>query len=95
MALEPGTKIAAYGTVVSTNGENQLLHGTPIPDNCVRVAVDHAVDGSASLPVPIPGECACIGEAIGTHVAWPVHLIRIANKVNVILHFNFSPTKKG
>ncbi|XP_074569656.1 uncharacterized protein LOC141826314 [Curcuma longa] len=30
---------------------------------------------SGPLPHPIPSECEVIGDAVGTHVAWPQHLI--------------------
>ena len=87
LTLEPGTNAVAYGTIVLTSVDNQLLHGVSIPTNCVRVAIDYAIDGSAQVPIPITGECLCVAEAVGTHVAWPVHLIRIQAKVNIILHF--------
>lgn len=81
LTLEPGTNVVAYGIVVSTKVDDQLLHGVPMSTNCVRVAIDHAIDGSAQLPIPITGECLCVADAVGTHVAWPVHLIKMQDKV--------------
>ena len=49
LTLEPGTNAVAYGTVVSTSVDNQLLHGVSIPTNCVHMAIDYAIDGSAQL----------------------------------------------
>ncbi|XP_042382272.1 uncharacterized protein LOC121974982 [Zingiber officinale] len=52
-----------------------MLHGVPFPNNCMRVSIDEAVEKSAPLPYPIPSEFEVIGDAVGTHVAWPKHLI--------------------
>ncbi|XP_073133541.1 uncharacterized protein [Henckelia pumila] len=67
--------VVAYGTIVHVNGGGNLLHGVPLPVNCMRIAIDEAVEKSAQLPFPIPNECDTIGDAVGSHVAWPVHLV--------------------
>ncbi|XP_073137258.1 uncharacterized protein [Henckelia pumila] len=54
---------------------SKLLHGATLPMNCMRVSVDEAVEKSALLPFPIPNECDTVSDAIGTHVAWPAHMV--------------------
>ncbi|XP_073041868.1 uncharacterized protein [Primulina eburnea] len=77
LTLDSSTDIVAYGTVVEVNGANNLLHGVPLPQNCMRVSIDEAMQKSALLPIPIPNECENVGDAVGTHVAWPNHLIML------------------
>ncbi|XP_075493567.1 uncharacterized protein LOC142531353 isoform X3 [Primulina tabacum] len=43
--------------------------------SCMHVSIDNAVDKLTHLPFPIPNECHTVGDAIGTHVAWPAHLV--------------------
>ncbi|XP_073123545.1 uncharacterized protein [Henckelia pumila] len=76
LTLESSTEIVAYGTVVEVNGPDKLLYGVPLPLNCMRVSIDEALQKSARLPIPIiPYECELVGDVVGTHVAWPIHLI--------------------
>ncbi|XP_042432737.1 uncharacterized protein LOC122019324 [Zingiber officinale] len=80
LTLDSSTDIVAYGTVVEVIGVNHSLHGVPLPKNCMRVSIDEAMQKSACLPVPIPNECETIGDAVGTHVAWPKHLLMLRQK---------------
>ncbi|XP_073036717.1 uncharacterized protein [Primulina eburnea] len=77
LKLDSSTDIVAYGTVVEVNGANNLLHGVPLPQNCTCVSIDEAMQNTALLPVPIPNECEVVGDSVGTHVAWPHHLIML------------------
>ncbi|XP_073274139.1 uncharacterized protein [Primulina huaijiensis] len=77
LTLDSSTDIVEYGTVVEVNGANNLLHGVPLPQNCMRVTIDEAMQKSALLPISIPNECENVGDAVGTHVAWPNHLIML------------------
>lgn len=79
MTLESCINIAAYGTVVKASGPQQFLHGNPLPKNCLRVCIDQSFEDDAILP--FPGECDSVGEAVGSHVAWPTHLIKKKDKV--------------
>ena len=45
----------------------------------VLECIDHALDENA--PLPIVGECQSIGEAVGSHVSWPKHLIKLRDQV--------------
>ncbi|XP_073151032.1 uncharacterized protein [Henckelia pumila] len=73
LTLESGTDVA-YATVVEVNGASKLLHGVPLPQNCMCVSIDKAQQKSARLSVPIPNECEIVGDAVETHVAWPKQL---------------------
>ncbi|XP_073017220.1 uncharacterized protein [Primulina eburnea] len=75
LTLEGSKNIFAYGTVVCVKEEDKLIHGVPLPHNCIRVSIDEAVNKSTSLPFPIPSECETICDAAGTLVVWPEHLI--------------------
>ncbi|XP_073153392.1 uncharacterized protein [Henckelia pumila] len=74
LTLESSTNIVAYGTIICVDPQ-KLLHGVPLPKNCYRVSIDVVVDKSAPLPFPITNECEVVGDTLGTHVAWPQHLI--------------------
>ncbi|XP_042396480.1 uncharacterized protein LOC121986587 [Zingiber officinale] len=74
------TDIVAYGTVIEVNGVNHSLHDVPLPKNCMRVSIDEAMQKSTCLLVLIPNECETIGDAVGTHVAWPKHLLMLRQK---------------
>ncbi|XP_073274140.1 uncharacterized protein [Primulina huaijiensis] len=87
LTLDSSTDIVEYGTVVEVNGANNLLHGVPLPQNCMRVTIDEAMQKSALLPISIPNECENVGDAVGTHVAWPNHLIMLRQEVHVCLFF--------
>ncbi|KAL8548275.1 hypothetical protein ACS0TY_007556 [Phlomoides rotata] len=80
LTLGSSNAVVAYGTVVAMYKLGSKLHGAPFPENCMRVSIDEAVDESAPLPIPIPSECENIGDAVGSHVAWPEHLIMMQNK---------------
>ncbi|XP_073031271.1 uncharacterized protein [Primulina eburnea] len=80
ITLEGRKNIVAYGTVVCVKGEDKLIHGVLLPHNCIRVSIDEAVDKLTPLPVPIPSECETIGDAVGTLVVWPEHLIVKSNE---------------
>lgn len=66
----------AFGMAFPPDHEMSLkLHGSPLPAGCLRVSVDGSINAAALLPVPIAGVMEKVEEAIGSHVAWPEHLI--------------------
>ncbi|XP_073149833.1 uncharacterized protein [Henckelia pumila] len=83
LSLESKSNVVAYGTVVHVNGDGKLLHGVPLPMNCMRVSIDEAVENVAKLPFPIPNECDTVGDAIGTHVAWPARWVLMKDEVSL------------
>ncbi|KAL8499020.1 hypothetical protein ACS0TY_022107 [Phlomoides rotata] len=88
-----------YGTIIKTYTPNEMIHGIKLPKKSMRVSIDAVVDANALLPFQT-SECKTVQDAIGSHVAWPVHLINLQIQVNIILKiFNFkasqvSPNKK-
>ncbi|XP_075507617.1 uncharacterized protein LOC142544458 [Primulina tabacum] len=80
LALESRTNIVAYGTIVHVNADDKLFHGVPSPITCMHVSIDNAVEKLAHLPFPIPNECDTVGDAVGTHVAWPAHFVVIQDE---------------
>ncbi|XP_075497743.1 uncharacterized protein LOC142534979 [Primulina tabacum] len=80
LALESRTNIVAYGTIVHVNADDKLFHGVPSPITCMHVSIDNAVEKLAHLSFPIPNECDTVGDAVGTHVAWPAHFVVIQDE---------------
>lgn len=78
-------EIVAHGIVVSMRGMTKT-QSDKIPKDCTCVSIDVAVDPNALLPYPIPNVCDNIGDAVGSHVVWPTHLVMIKEKVMI----NFS-----
>ncbi|XP_073017789.1 uncharacterized protein [Primulina eburnea] len=58
----------------------------------MHVSIDNAVEKLAHLPFPIPNECDTVGDAVGTHVAWPAHFVVIQDeklqKKKIVDHIN-------
>ncbi|XP_042441275.1 glyceraldehyde-3-phosphate dehydrogenase, cytosolic-like [Zingiber officinale] len=52
LSLESKSNIVAYGTVVHVNGDGKLLHGVPLPMNCMRVSIDEVVENQQGCPFP-------------------------------------------
>ncbi|KAL8508439.1 hypothetical protein ACS0TY_018898 [Phlomoides rotata] len=76
LSLESSTDIVAYGTIIKIYDPNELIHGIKLPKNCTRVAIEKAVDESAHLPIP-NGDYLTTKDAIGSHVAWPMNLMKL------------------
>lgn len=75
--------IVGYGTVVTTKN---TLHGAPIPKDCLCVSIDEVVDEDAPLPFPIPDISDIVGNAVGSHVAWPSQFVVLKDEVNLDLY---------
>lgn len=83
LSLESRTSIAGYGLVMK-NQDHEL------PEECIYVAIDQAVDENAPLPIPTE-ECKSIGDAVGSHVPWPLHLLKLKDEVKFITtQYDFS-----
>ncbi|KAL8485947.1 hypothetical protein ACS0TY_028018 [Phlomoides rotata] len=99
VTLKTTKDTVAYGTIIKTYTPNEMIHGIKLPKKSMRVSIDAVVDANAFLPFQT-SECKTVQDAIGSHVAWPVHLINLQIQVNIILKiFNFkasqvSPNKK-
>lgn len=75
LSAESGIKIA-HGTIVKAN-----RLGVQLPEDCIRVSIDEIVDENATLPIP-SDDCKNIGDALGCHVTWPMHLLKLKDEVS-------------
>ncbi|KAH6823951.1 hypothetical protein C2S53_016206 [Perilla frutescens var. hirtella] len=62
--------IVAYGTVVTPSGDS-------FPDGCLCVAIDEVLDPDMLLPYPISDNSQNLGDAVGSHIAWPAFLVTV------------------
>lgn len=51
------------------------VHGVILRPGHLRVSVDGIIKPDALVPVPIAGEIEMVRQALGSHLAWPQHLI--------------------
>ncbi|KAM5554057.1 hypothetical protein ABKV19_026008, partial [Rosa sericea] len=73
LAVDTKDNIVAMGTVIMLDGP---IHGVPLGAENVRISVDVSIKEDAYLPIPnVSGDIFTIKQAIGTHVAWPRHLV--------------------
>lgn len=62
---------------------SNTVHGAPLGEGNVRVSIDIANKEEALLPFPVRDELITVGQAVGSHVAWPQELVIVGNnKVN-------------
>ncbi|PRQ17594.1 putative Ulp1 protease family catalytic domain, putative transposase, Ptta/En/Spm, plant [Rosa chinensis] len=81
LAVDTISNIVAFGTVFDEEDVSRVIHGVPMKEGCVRVSVDGAIQEEARLPFPVGDEMELVGQAVGSHVAWPEELvIRRVNK---------------
>jgi hypothetical protein len=60
----------------------ELLHHKPLPDGCLKVSVDIALELDVLLQIPdVVSETTLLRDAIGSFVAWPADLIFIDEEV--------------
>ncbi|XP_021747781.1 uncharacterized protein LOC110713633 isoform X2 [Chenopodium quinoa] len=78
---EPSYRIVATGKVHNIPNVARVVHGVPLLSNQVRVSIEYIYEKQALLPVPLKDEAYTLNEALGTHVAWPCHLVIIAGKI--------------
>ncbi|XP_050370270.1 uncharacterized protein LOC126788239 isoform X2 [Argentina anserina] len=72
--------VVSHGTIIEVDGGNHTVHGMPLGEGNIRVAIDTALDEEALLPIPVTGELETVGHAVGSHVAWPKHLVKLMNE---------------
>jgi len=56
----------------------------PLGDDFARVVVEEVREADAEVPVPTSG-VRLVGEALGTFIAWPTHLLQAISKRNQVL----------
>lgn len=69
--------VVSHGTIIEVDAVNHTVHGVPLGEGNIRVAIDTALDEQALLPIPVTGELVTVGQAVGSHVAWPKRLVKL------------------
>ena len=70
--------------------EKQILHGSPMPANSLKVTITEALKDNAALPYPLKGGITTVVEAVGTFIGWPTQYITITEKVHCyLLYYTF------
>lgn len=83
LAVETINNTVAVGTIVDLDGPDFQIHGMPLGDENVRVAVVVPIQEKAKLPFPIYGDLETVGDAVGCHVAWPKKLVQWRMRITV------------
>lgn len=78
---DPSYRVVATGKVHNIPNVARVVHGVPLLPNHVRVSIEYVSEQEALLPIPLKDEAYTLNEALGTHVAWPSHLVILAEKV--------------
>ncbi|KAF1865902.1 hypothetical protein Lal_00033362 [Lupinus albus] len=69
------TRVVGVGVVHNT--PDAMLHNAHIPPNHVMVVIDIAIENDALLQIPLDEDIITLEGAIGTYVAWPIHLVDV------------------
>ena len=60
------------------------LHTVPLGDDFARVVVEEVRQADAEVSMPT-SEVRLVGEALGTFIAWPTHLLQAISKRTQVL----------
>jgi hypothetical protein len=75
----PCRKLVARGKLHNTTGDT--VHAMKLPLGYVKVTIEVVHVADTPLPIPVEdGEVSTIGEAVGTIVAWPFHLVEFVDE---------------
>jgi hypothetical protein len=75
----PSRKLVARGKLHNTKGD--MVHGMKLPLGYVKVTIEVVHVADALLPIPVEdGDVSTIGQAVGTIVAWPFHLVEFVGE---------------
>jgi len=74
-------QLVAIGRVFSIS---LTLHTMPLGDDFARVVVKEVREADAEVPMPTL-EVRLVGEALGTFIAWPTHLLQAISKMTQVL----------
>ncbi|PON68166.1 TIR domain containing protein [Parasponia andersonii] len=66
----------AVGTIVDLGGPNFQIHGMPLGDENVCVAIVVPIQQNVRLPIPVDNDLETVGHAVGCFVAWPKNLVQ-------------------
>ncbi|KAF1888927.1 hypothetical protein Lal_00036640 [Lupinus albus] len=54
-----------------------MIHNAQIPSNHLKVSIDISIENDGFLPIHVEEDIVTLRLALGTFVAWPVHLIDV------------------
>ncbi|KAE9598594.1 hypothetical protein Lal_00021092 [Lupinus albus] len=57
--------------------QDAMIHNAQIPSNHLKVSFDISIEDDVSLPILVDDDTITVRGALGTFVAWPVHLIDV------------------
>ncbi|KAK9949471.1 hypothetical protein M0R45_004990 [Rubus argutus] len=80
LAVGSINNVVSHGTIIEVDAANHTVHGVPLGEGNIRVAIDAALDEQALLPIPVTEELVTVGQAVGSHVAWPKHLVKLMDE---------------
>lgn len=80
LAVGSINNVVSHGTIIEVDAANHTVHGVPLGEGNIRVAIDASLDEQALLPIPVTEELVTVGQAVGSHVAWPKHLVKLMDE---------------
>ncbi|KAK1258859.1 hypothetical protein QJS04_geneDACA018705 [Acorus gramineus] len=87
--------IVVVGMVCNEVSPNETIHTISLGEHNQRVTIIQALSPSTPLPIPIVDEMTTVGEAVGSYVAWPRHLILPGDKKNQNGDFEVNPIESA
>ena len=79
-------RLVAIGRVYATGS---TIHTVPLGDDFARVVVEEVRHADVEVPVPT-SEVRFVGEALGTFIIWPTHLLKAIHKKHEVYYHHFS-----
>jgi len=79
-------RLVAIGRVYATGS---TIHTVPLGDDFARVVVKEVRHVDVEVPVPT-SEVRFMGEALGTFIVWPTHLLKAIHKKHEVYYHHFS-----
>ena len=79
-------RLITIGRVYATGS---IIHIVPLGDDFARVVVEEVRHADAEVLVPT-SEVRFLGEALGTFIVWPTHLLTAIDKKHQVYYHHFS-----
>jgi len=79
-------RLVAIGRVYATSS---TIHTVPLRDDFARMVVEEVRHADVEVPVPT-SEVRFVGEALGTFIIWPTHLLKAIHKKHEVYYHHFS-----
>jgi len=79
-------RLVAIGRVYATGS---TIHTVPLGDDFATVVVEEVRHADVEVSVPT-SEVGFVGEALGTFIVWPTHLLKAIHKKHKVYYHHFS-----